>query len=179
MSMAVPFVARSSTSLHVQFVGQPKWRAWLREQRAGRRGWIESSGVAGNAGDLALLPGRDGKASGAVLVLSAKPTLWDFGALATRLPPGTWRLASDTAPVSPTDAAVAIGLGTWRFERYRSKKGRAGAKIIWPQGPDKARAPAVMARIFMSRDLITTPSSDMGPAELAEAAPARGKAHER
>ncbi|HTB36661.1 MAG TPA: hypothetical protein VK777_06245, partial [Reyranella sp.] len=87
--MSLPFVDRSSTSLPVQFVGQPKWRAWLREQSAARRGWIESSGMAGNAGDLALLPGRDGNASGAVLVLSAKPTLWDFGALATKLPPGT------------------------------------------------------------------------------------------
>jgi leucyl aminopeptidase len=133
--------------------------------------------MAGNAGDLALLPGRDGKAAGAVLVLSAKPTLWDFGALATKLPAGTWRLASDTAPVSPTDAAVAIGLGTWRFERYRSKKAKAGAKIIWPQGADKARATAIIESIFMARDLITTPSSDMGPAELAEAAQALGKAH--
>ncbi|HEY6717530.1 MAG TPA: leucyl aminopeptidase family protein, partial [Reyranella sp.] len=175
--MSLPFVDRSSTSLPVQFVGQPKWRAWLREQSAARRGWIESSGMAGNAGDLALLPGRDGKAAGAVLVLSAKPTLWDFGALATKLPAGTWRLASDTAPVSPTDAAVAIGLGTWRFERYRSKKGKAGAKIIWPQGADKARATAMIEAIFMARDLITTPSSDMGPAELAEAAQALGKAH--
>ncbi|HSS86163.1 MAG TPA: leucyl aminopeptidase family protein, partial [Reyranella sp.] len=175
--MSLPFVDRSSTSLPVQFVGQPKWRAWLREQSAARRGWIESSGMAGNAGDLALLPGRDGKAAGAVLVLSAKPTLWDFGALATKLPAGTWRLASDTAPVSPTDAAVAIGLGIWRFERYRSKKAKAGAKIIWPQGADKARATAIIESIFMARDLITTPSSDMGPAELAEAAQALGKAH--
>jgi len=175
--MSLSFVDRSSTSLPVQFVGQPKWRAWLREQSAARRGWIESSGVAGNAGDLVLLPGRDGKASGAVLVLSAKPTLWDFGALATKLPSGTWRLASDTAPVSPTDAAVAIGLGTWRFERYRSKKGKAGARIIWPQGADKARATAIIESIFMARDLITTPSSDMGPAELAAAAQALGKAH--
>jgi len=83
-------------------------------------------------------PAATARAAGAVLVLSAKPTLWDFGALATKLPAGTWRLASDTAPVSPTDAAVAIGLGTWRFERYRSKKAKAGAKIIWPQGADKA-----------------------------------------
>ena len=84
-------------------------------------------------------------------------------------------MASDTAPVSPTDAAVAIGLGTWRFERYRSKKGKAGAKIIWPQGADKARATAMIEAIFMARDLITTPSSDMGPAELAAAAQALGQ----
>ena len=124
-----------------------------------------------------MLPGRDGKAAGAVLVLSAKPNLWDFGSLATRLPAGTWRLASDTAPVSPTDAAVAIGLGTWRFERYRTNKGKAGAKIMWPQGADKARATAMIEAISMARDLITTPSSDMGPAELAAAAQDLAKTH--
>jgi leucyl aminopeptidase len=177
MSMALPFVDRSSSSLPIQIVGQSSWRKWLKEQSAARRGWLESTGVTGKAGDLAVLPGRDGKAAGAVLVLSAKPTLWDFGALATRLPAGTWRLASDTAPVSPTDAAVAIGLGTWRFERYRTNKGKAGAKIVWPQGADKARATAMIEAISMARDLITTPSSDMGPAELAGAAQDLAKAH--
>jgi leucyl aminopeptidase len=177
MSMALPFVDRSPSSLPIQIVGQSSWRKWLKEQSAARRGWLESTGVTGKAGDLAVLPGRDGKAAGAVLVLSAKPNLWDFGSLATRLPAGTWRLASDTAPVSPTDAAVAIGLGTWRFERYRTNKGKAGAKIVWPQGADKARATAMIQAISLARDLITTPSSDMGPAELAAAAQDLAKTH--
>ena len=175
--MALPFVDRSPSSLPIQIVGQSSGRKWLKEQSAARRGWLESTGVTGKAGDLAIVPGRDGKAAGAVLVLSAKPSLWDFGALATRLPAGTWRLASDTAPVSPTDAAVAIGLGTWRFERYRTNKGKAGAKIVWPQGADKARATAMIEAISMARDLITTPSSDMGPAELAAAAQDLAKTH--
>jgi leucyl aminopeptidase len=177
MSMALPFVDRSSSSLPIQIVGQSSWRKWLKEQSAARRGWLESTGVTGKAGDLAVLPGRDGKAAGAVLVLSAKPNLWDFGSLATRLPAGTWRLASNTAPVSPTDAAVAIGLGTWRFERYRTNKGKAGAKIVWPQDADKARATAMIEAISMARDLITTPSSDMGPVELAAAAQDLAKTH--
>jgi leucyl aminopeptidase len=177
MSMALPFVDRSSSSLPIQIVGQSSWRKWLKEQSAARRGWLESTAVTGKAGDLAVLPGRDGKAAGAVLVLSAKPNLWDFGSLATRLPAGTWRLASDTGPVSPTDATVAIGLGTWRFERYRTTKGKAGAKIVWPQGADKARATAMIEAISMARDLITTPSSDMGPAELAAAAQDLAKTH--
>ncbi len=167
--MSLPFVDRSSAALPVQFVLQPKWRAWLREQGAARRGWIESTGASGRAGDLVLLPGREGKAAGAVLVLSAKPDLWDFGALGTRLPAGTWKLA-DTAPVSPTDAAVAIGLGLWKFERYKAKKARPAAKFLWPAGADKERATATIEAISMARDLITTPSSDMGPAELAAAA---------
>jgi leucyl aminopeptidase len=167
--MSLPFVDRSSSALPVQFVLQPKWRVWLREQSAARRGWLESTGIAGHAGDLAILPGRDGKAAGAVLVLSAKPTLWDFGALGTKLPAATWKLG-DTAPVAPTDAAIAIGLGLWRFERYKEKKGRPTAKFLWPAGADKDRATAAIEAISMARDLITTPSSDMGPAELAAAA---------
>ena len=174
--MSLSFVDRSSSALPVQFVAQPKWRSWLKEQSAARRGWLESLGLAGKAGDFAVLPGRDGKAAGAVLVLSAKPNLWDFGALATRLPAGTWKLG-DTSPVSPTDAAVAIGLGTWRFERYRSKKAKVGPKIVWPQGADKARASAIVESMCLARDLITTPSSDMGPAELAAAVQALGKTH--
>jgi leucyl aminopeptidase len=174
--MPLPFVDRSSSSLPVQFVTTPKWRAWLKEQSAARRGWLESLGLSGSPGEFALLPGRDGKAGGAVLVLPAKPTLWDVGALATRLPAGTWKLG-DMAPISATDAAVAIGLGAWRFDRYKARKARPGAKILWPQGADKARATAIIEAISMARDLITTPSSDMGPVELAAAAQAMAKAH--
>jgi leucyl aminopeptidase len=174
--MSLPFIDRGPSALPVHFVTAPKWRTWLKEQNAARRGWLESIGIAGAAGDFAVLPGRDGKAAGAVLVLSAAPTLWDFGALATRLPAGTWKLG-DTAPVAPTDAAVAIGLGAWRFERYRTKKAKPGAKIVGPQGADKARATAIVEAISMARDLITTPSSDLGPAELAAAAEALAKKH--
>ena len=177
MAMSLPFVDRSSSSLPLQFVSQSKWGGWLKQQGAARRGWIESLGIAGAPGDLVTLPGDDGKAAGAVLVISDKPTLWDFGALATRLPPGTWRFANDTSPVSPTDAAVAIGLGAWRFDRYRSKKGKAGPRLLWPQGADKARATAIVEAVSLARDLITTPSSDMGPAELAAAVQKVGKAH--
>jgi leucyl aminopeptidase len=177
MAMSLPFVDRSSSSLPVQFVARPKWRAWLKEQSAARRGWIESTGVTGNAGDVVVLPGRDGKAAGAALVVPATPTLWDFAGLVTRLPAATWRFVSETAPVSMTDAMVAIGLGAWKFERYRAKKAKPGPRFVWPEGADKARATATIEAISLARDLITTPSSDMGPADLAAAAHDLGKAH--
>ena len=176
MPMPLPFVDRSSSALPVQFVPQPKWRGWLKDQSAARRGWLESLGIRGAAGDFTVLPGRDGKAAGAVLVLPANPSLWDFGTLATKLPAGTWKLG-DTGAVSPTDAAVSIGLGTWRFERYRSTKGKPGPKIVWPSGADKARVSAIVESVCLARDLITTPSSDMGPAELAAAVQTLGKTH--
>ena len=38
--MALPFVDRATSSLPVQFVTSSKWRSWLREQNASRRGWL-------------------------------------------------------------------------------------------------------------------------------------------
>ena len=175
--MSLPFVDRSSSSLPLQLVGASKWRAWLKAQSAARRGWIDSLGLAGSPGDVAVLPGRDGKASGAVLVIPNEPVLWDFGALSSKLPSGTWRIEGDPAPVSPTDVAVAIALGAWRFERYKAKKSKPGARFLWPKDADKARATAIVDGITMARDLITTPSADMGPAELAAAAQDLAKKH--
>lgn len=175
--MSLPFVDRSSSSLPLQFVARSKWGAWLKAQSGVTRGWVESLGLAGSPADVAVLPGRDGKASGAVLVIPDAPTLWDFGALTAKLPVATWRLEGKTAPVSMTDVAVAIGLGAWKFERYRATKGKEGPRFVWPAGADKKRATATIEAISMARDLITTPSSDMGPAELAAAAQKLARAH--
>jgi len=175
--MSLPFVDRSSSSLPVQFVGRSKWGAWLKAQSATRRAWIDSLGISGSSGEVAVLPGDDGKASGAVLVIPDAPTLWDFGALTSKLPVATWRLEGETAPVSMTDVAVAIGLGAWKFDRYRATKSKTGPRFVWPASADKKRATAVVEAISMARDLITTPSSDMGPGELAAAAQALAKAH--
>ncbi|MFN4015850.1 MAG: leucyl aminopeptidase family protein [Reyranella sp.] len=175
--MSLPFVDRSSSSLPLQFVGQSQWGAWLKAQAGTRRAWIESLGIPGSPGDLAVLPDDDGKVSGAVLVIPNAPTLWDFGALSSKLPAGTWRLEGDPAPVPMTDVIVAIGLGAWTFDRYRATKAKAGPRFVWPTGADRKRATAMIEAICMARGLITTPSSDMGPAELAAAAQALARTH--
>ncbi len=175
--MSLPFVDRSSSSLPLQFVGQSKWSAWLKAQSTMRRAWVESLGIKGSPGDVVVLPGNDGKASGAVLVIPDAPTLWDFGALTAKLPVATWRLEGGTAPVSLTDVAIAIGLGGWKFERYRATTSKEGPRFVWPAGADRKRATATIEAISMARDLITTPSSDMGPAELAAAAQKLARAH--
>ena len=95
--MSLPFVDRSSSSsLPLQLVCQSKWRPWLKAQSAVRRAWVESLGIAGSPGDVVVLPERDGKASGAVLVIPDAPTLWDFCALSAKLP----ELAKSGKPVA-------------------------------------------------------------------------------
>jgi leucyl aminopeptidase len=61
----------------------------------------------------------------------------------------------------PSRSASAPGASSATAE-----EGQGRPKIVWPQGADKARATAMIEAISLARDLITTPSSDMGPAEL-------------
>src|SRR5260370_28700013 len=67
---------------------------------------------------------------------------------------------------------VALGwaLGTYAFTRYRAQKKSSGARLVWPEGADRGLVERLAGAIFLARDLVNTPASDMGPAELAAAA---------
>ncbi|QQS15024.1 MAG: leucyl aminopeptidase family protein [Rhodospirillales bacterium] len=112
----------------------------------------------------------------AVLVRSREATMWDYGALATRLPPGEYCLVGDLDAAAATAAATAFALGTWRFTRYRGRA-KPGPRLVWPAKCDRAAVERVVDGMFLGRDLITTPANDMGPAELAAAAKKLAQRH--
>ena len=72
-------------------------------------------------------------------------------------------------PPAAADAAFGWALATYRFERYRKRPGSL-ATLRWPDAVDQAAVQRAADATFLVRDLINTPASDMGPAELAAAA---------
>ena len=166
----------------------PVWLArnarWVRETplSEAQRTWVESQGFKGAARKHVLLPGPDGGLAGAVLGLGEeragdpmeKPEL-AVGLLPGLLPPGCYHLADELA--EPELAAVAWGLGAYRFRRYKSAGGDDVAQLKAPRGVDHARALALIDAVWLGRDLINTPASDMGPQELEDAARQLAKTH--
>ena len=110
--MTLPFIDRAPAAVPVAVVAPSEWAAWFKRQPAKARTWLQAASIAGKAGDFAMVPDGDGKPSMAVVVRSAKPTMWDYGALATRLPPGDYALVGESAPSSVTEAAIAFALGS-------------------------------------------------------------------
>ncbi|MBM3521704.1 MAG: leucyl aminopeptidase family protein [Alphaproteobacteria bacterium] len=148
-------------------------KKWLRRQPATTRNWLESAGFAGKAGDLQLLPSASGRGSvGAVMVFAHDGTtddFWRLAGLAMRLPVGAWRVEGEIDGTLATRLAIAWGLGAYQFTRYR-KAGRAPAKLVIPASADRTAAMRTVEANALVRDLVNTPSQDMGPAELAAAA---------
>ena len=167
----------------------PVWLArnarWVREAplSEAQRTWLEAQGFKGAARKLALLPGPDGVLAGAVLGLGEeragdpmeKPEL-AVGLLPGLLPAGCYHLADELA--EPELAAVAWGLGAYRFRRYKSgeRRRRRAAEGAARRRSCRGRSRVVEA-VWLGRDLINTPASDMGPQELEDAARQLAKTH--
>jgi len=142
---------------------------WLRSATAEHRSWLQGSGFKGRAGELALLPGDASPA--AVFVFAgdgSSADLWRLAGLPTRLPEGVWQ-CGDLSRATADRLALAWGIGAYQFTRYR-KAERAPASLAWPRHADRAAVQRAVDAAALARDLINTPTQDMGPGALARTA---------
>ena len=161
----------SSETRPVWTIPAAQYRDWLAAQPAHVRAWLEGSQFEGKAGRSALLPDADGAPGGALLLLSEPAEPWDCAALRDRLPAGDWRLEPGGNKLDRGQAALGWALASYRFDRYR-KTDRKLVRLAIPADPATERAEATAEAVWLARDLINTPASDLGPGELADAAQA-------
>jgi len=150
---------------------------WRETAPAHERDWVGAIGFAAEPGKVALLPGKDG-GLGRVLIGAggSEAAMWTLAGLSETLPEGNYRL--DALPAGADASRLALGwaLGAYAFTRYREKKKAGGARLAWPKDADRGLVGRLAGAVFLARDLITTPASDMGPEELAAAAAAVAEA---
>ena len=142
------------------------------------RNFLRASGYEPKPGRQLLMPGLDGKLAGVLFGLeNADAPVKDLfrpGQLSTQLPPDTYHFAN--APHDARLAALSFALGAYQFTRYRKAEAR-NVKLVVPEGVDGDDLTRIVEGVTLARDLINTPSNDMGPAELEEAARALAKQH--
>ncbi len=90
-----------------------------------------------------------------------------FGRLATALPPAVYAMP-DGLP-DPELSALAFLMGGYRFTRYKAAANGL-PRLRLAEGVDATRLANIAGAAEMARDLINTPTCDMPPEALAEAA---------
>jgi leucyl aminopeptidase len=166
--------AAAATATPIWFARDADWTRRAELSKA-QQAWVAAQGFTGAPRGHVLLPAADGGLAGVVLGIGAprgdpleRPEL-AVGLLARALPPGVYRLADAVA--DPRLAAVAWGLGAYRFQRYKSApEGPASPQLAAAESIDRAGALAIIEAIWLGRDLINTPANAMGPQELEDAA---------
>ncbi|MBB4293454.1 leucyl aminopeptidase [Rhizobium leguminosarum] len=127
--------------------------------------WAKRAGYKAESGSLLLIPTAEGHLGGALFGLGTNPSEQPYitGRLARALPAGDWHI--ETAPLTANRLALGFGLGSYRFDRYKSEKSPAATLMI-PRDADGADIKRQLAGVFLARDLINTPTNDMGPNQL-------------
>jgi len=172
--MQSPFeTAPAASSIPIYFATKSTWAGIARELPAQAQQFALANDFTAKPGKLLTLPSPDGKIAQVIFGLedetSKSRDLFRPGALPGLLPPGVYRFAN--APHDARLATLAFALGCYRFGRYR-KAEQPDVRLVPPDGIDIADINRMAEAASLARDLINTPSNDMGPEELASAAQA-------
>jgi len=163
--------APAAAAIPITFVTKTTWDAIRNELPAPARQFAEANGFAAKPGKCLTLPAADGSIAHVLFGLEDETHKardpFRTGALPGLLPSGVYRFAN--APHDARLAALGFALGCYRFGRYRNNEAPA-VRLVPPDGVDAADITRMADAAALARDLINTPSNDMGPGELADAA---------
>ncbi|PWK85877.1 leucyl aminopeptidase family protein [Fulvimonas soli] len=140
-----------------------------------QRRWLDACGFEGAPGSFALLADAGGGLARVLLGVDAREPLAALAGLPCTLPAATYHLAAEGVALDARLAALGWALGAYRFTRYR-KAPRAPATLAVDAATLAAVRPLAEATALV-RDLVNTPTEDMGPKQLADAVKQLGKAH--
>jgi leucyl aminopeptidase len=151
---------------------------WLSEAAPPVKRWLEATRFEIEAGKHRMVPGKDGEIAEVLLGLGDEPSPWDWAALPTELPAGSFHVVGEPSRKDADAGALGFALGTYRFDRLRKSTEKELARLAWPEACDRKRVQSAAEATFLVRDLINAPASDLGPAELAAAAEEVGRKYE-
>ena len=163
--------APATSAIPIIFATRTTWEAISKDFPAPARQFATANGFTAKPGKCLTLPAADGRIAQVIFGLEDQTSKsrdpFRPGALPGLLPPGVYRFAN--APHDTRLATLAFALGSYRFGRYR-KADQPDVRLVPPDGVDIADILRMAEAASLARDLINTPSNDMGPAELAQAA---------
>ena len=157
------------TAVPIRFITATSWPGIRDGLDPMSRSFADASAFAPKPGRHLTVPSPDGGVAAILFGLEDKKdeaNLFLPGSLPALLPPGTYRF--DNAPHDAKLAALAFALGGYSFSRYRRRETEA-ARLVLPDDVDAADLSRIAEGVMLARDLVNTPSNDMGPAELHEA----------
>jgi len=170
----------SADAIPIWPLTEDAFSAWLEAAPDTDTAWAQANGFSPAKGEVLCLPGDRGRIKS--VLFGVGDGRFDgldsrgFGVLPMDLPEGTYRLEGLEEQEAREQAMLGWILGAYRFTRYKKAR-RQPARIIPPENIDEARVMRLARGMTLARDLINTPTEDMGPDDLEAAIRTAGKAH--
>jgi leucyl aminopeptidase len=165
----------AAKAIPIVVIHSENFEAYLAHADARTRTWLSATGFRANPHTHALVPATDGGVAQVLVGVADAGDVYALSHLPLALPAADYALSTHHDTLDPYAAALGWGLGSYQFTRYK-RPARPAANLAVAASDAVTRAEKVLAAITLIRDLVNTPTEDMGPPHLAEVA--RGLATE-
>lgn len=169
----MPFLDRKNkTSKAIVPLKESELQSWLKKQPKDTQNWVKDMGFSAKSGSLLAVSGKDGAADTFLYGMSEELDIYTFASLPQSLPEnkGGYFIDRDLGKDDATLAAMGWEFGQYQFDEYKKTTNTAKPKqkLQWPKKADKDAVKTTTQAIFLIRDLINTPTNDMGPDNLEQ-----------
>ena len=173
MTPITAYTTDSTNALPLYVLDRDGFAAWKAQQPAAVQAWAAAQQFNAAPNSVLLIPGDNGIA-GAVLGVGDHADAYAYAHAPFALPAGTtWQVANELDASSSANLQIGWGLGSYRFDRYR-KLARPAAQLL---ATPAAEVLDVVTACLRVRDWVNTPTEDMGPQQLEDAARDLVEAH--
>lgn len=171
--MKITFAPNDAESIPLLVLRKSEFADWQAGLPAVEAQWVKTMGFSAEAAETLVLPASDGTISSVVFGLGDETALkrnrFILASARRKLPKGVYELRGNLDPDALEEASLGWLLAGYRFGAY-SKTSSVAAELKAPDGVSGPRLETIAAGEALTRDLINTPTSDMGPQELENAA---------
>ncbi len=178
--MSAKFVQPDENTVPLDVVHSKDLGGYMAASPEPARLWLASNGFTAKLGETVVIPDATGKPQRvAVGWGDAKARgrgRFHMATVAAGLPKGNYKIASGLNDADLEEAALAWLLSAYVFDRYKSRS-TSKARLVAPDSVDATRLEAIVSGDFLTRTLINTPTSDMGPVALEQAIRDLAKTH--
>jgi len=148
----------------------------LENRREAESNWIKATGFEAKSGTICPLSGENGAPS-KILVgvgdrLPQPDDIWWLSEVYEKLPKNRYEIINAPSDAILRSGAIGWALAAYKFDRYLSDKNEKISKLALPKAIDLDGVIREATSVALVRDLVNTPTDDLGPAELQDAAEA-------
>jgi leucyl aminopeptidase len=164
--MLACFTAKTENVTPILILKISDYQQWLSKQNSFTQNWLATTQFRFESNSVTYIPDAAGKASSVLFCVSDIKNFWGVGSLPISLADGVYRFEGEG--IDYARLALAWGLGSYQFSRYKNPA-RKPSCLLLPNAEEATQINSLVESIYLVRDLINTPTDDMGPTQLAEA----------
>ncbi len=157
------------TAIPIHALSTADFKDWFETLDPSWSKWVVAHDFKAAKGEILNLSAQNGELTAVVVGLGDSDhcpleDIWCLAPAASKLPGGSYRLTGDH---DPKLTALGWALAQYKFDRYQKEKNTRKAILCLKNKAVLKEANAILGGITLVRDLVNTPTCDMGPSQLS------------